>query len=37
MYEYKAEQTNIVHIDLDGKKQSYKLMAPAISAKLSTR
>jgi hypothetical protein len=37
MYEYKAEQTNIIHINLDGKKQSYKLMAPAISAKLEQR
>jgi len=37
MYEYKPEQTNIVHINLDGKKQSYKLTAPAVSAKLSMR
>jgi hypothetical protein len=37
MYEYKPEQTNIIHINLDGKKQSYKLMTPAISAKLSVR
>ena len=37
MYEYKPEQTNIIHINLDGKKQSYKLMAPSISAKLNLR
>jgi hypothetical protein len=37
MYEYKAEQTNIVHINLDGKKESFKLMAPSVSAKISAR
>lgn len=37
MYEYKTEQTNIIHLDLDGKKQSFKLMAPAVSAKLNAR
>jgi len=37
MYEYKAEQTNIVHINIDGKKESFKLMSPSVSAKLSAR
>ena len=37
MYEYKPEQTNIVHINLDGKKESFKLISPAVSAKLSLR
>lgn len=35
MYEYKPEQTNIIHLDLDGKKQSFKLMAPVVSARLA--
>jgi hypothetical protein len=37
MYEYKKEQTNIVHINMDGKKESFKLMAPSVSAKISAR
>jgi hypothetical protein len=37
MYEYRPEQTNIIHINLDGKKESFKLMSPAVSAKLSVR
>jgi hypothetical protein len=28
MYEYKPEQTNIVHINLNGSTKSYKLNAP---------
>jgi hypothetical protein len=28
MYEYKPEQTNIVHINLNGSSKSYKLNAP---------
>jgi len=28
MYEYKEEQTNIVHITIDGKRKSFKLNAP---------
>lgn len=37
MYEYKAEQTNIIHMNLDGKKESFRLLAPSTSAKLSLR
>ena len=37
MYEYKKEQTNIVHMNLDGKKESFRLLAPTTSAKLSLR
>ena len=32
MYEYKEEQTNIVHIIIDGKRNSFKLNAPNKSA-----
>jgi len=35
MYDYKAEQTNIIHIKMDEKRQSFKLNAPDQSAKLS--
>jgi len=28
MYEYKPEQTNIVHININGQSTSYKLNAP---------
>jgi len=35
MYDYKAEQTNIIHLKMDGKRQSFKLTAPDRSAKLS--
>jgi hypothetical protein len=28
MYEYKSEQTNIIHIKLDQKRESYRLIAP---------
>jgi hypothetical protein len=28
MYEYKPEQTNIVHININGKSTSYKMNAP---------
>jgi hypothetical protein len=28
MYEYKEEQTNIVHITIDGNRKSFKLNAP---------
>ncbi len=32
MYEYKDEQTNIVHITIDGKRKSFKLNAPSKEA-----
>lgn len=32
MYAYKQEQTNIIHIKLDDKRESFRLMAPEISA-----
>lgn len=32
MYAYKQEQTNIIHIKLDDKRESYRLMAPEMSA-----
>jgi hypothetical protein len=32
MYDYKDEQTNIVHIIIDGKRNSFKLNAPYKSA-----
>ncbi len=32
MYEYKEEQTNIVHITIDGKRKSFKLNAPSKEA-----
>ena len=32
MYDYKEEQTNIVHIIIDGKRNSFKLTAPNKSA-----
>ena len=32
MYEYKDEQTNIIHIIIDGKRNSFKLNAPNKSA-----
>ena len=35
MYDYKAEHTNIIHIKMDEKRQSFKLNAPDQSAKLS--
>ena len=35
MYDYKAEQTNIIHIKMDEKRQSFKLNAPSQSAKLA--
>lgn len=35
MYDYKAEHTNIIHIKMDEKRQSFKLNAPEQSAKLS--
>lgn len=35
MYDYKAEQTNIIHIKMDEKRQSFKLNAPDQSAKIS--
>lgn len=28
MYEYKSEQTNIVHVRVDGKEKSYRLLMP---------
>lgn len=34
MYDYKPEQTNIIHIKMDEKRQSFKLNAPSQSAKL---
>jgi hypothetical protein len=37
MYEYKKEQTNIIHMNLDGSKKSFKLHAPSTSAKISLR
>lgn len=33
MYEYKEEQTNIVHITINGKRKSFKLNSPNVSAK----
>lgn len=35
MYDYKEEQTNIIHIKMDEKRQSFKLNAPDQSARLS--
>ena len=35
MYDYKAEHTNIIHIKMDEKRQSFKLNAPERSAKLA--
>lgn len=35
MYDYKAEQTNIIHIKIDEKRQSFKLNAPSQSARLT--
>ena len=35
MYDYKSEQTNIIHIKMDEKRQSFKLNAPSQSAKLA--
>lgn len=35
MYDYKSEQTNIIHIKMDEKRQSFKLNAPSKSAKLT--
>lgn len=35
MYDYKSEQTNIIHIKVDEKRQSFKLNSPVQSAKLS--
>jgi len=35
MYDYKAEQTNIIHIKIDDKRQSFKLNAPNQSARLT--
>lgn len=35
MYDYKAEQTNIIHLKMDEKRQSFKLNAPEQSAKLA--
>jgi hypothetical protein len=35
MYDYKSEQTNIIHIQIDEKRQSFKLNAPSQSAKLA--
>ncbi len=35
MYDYKAEHTNIIHIKMDEKRQSFKLNAPEQSAKLA--
>lgn len=32
MYGYKQEQTNIIHIKLDDKRESFRLMAPEMSA-----
>ena len=32
MYEYKDEQTNIIHIIIDGKRSSFKLNAPSKTA-----
>lgn len=32
MYTYKQEQTNIIHIKLDDKRESFRLMAPEMSA-----
>lgn len=32
MYAYKQEQTNIIHIKLDDKRESFRLMAPEMSA-----
>lgn len=34
MYAYKQEQTNIIHIKMDDKRESFRLMAPEISAML---
>lgn len=35
MYDYKTEHTNIIHIKMDEKRQSFKLNAPDQSANLS--
>lgn len=35
MYDYKAEQTNIIHIKIDEKRQSFKLNPPNQSARLA--
>ena len=35
MYDYKAEHTNIIHIKMDEKRQSFKLNSPERSAKLA--
>lgn len=35
MYGYRPEQTNIVHLNLDGKKESFRLKAPDTKAVLS--
>ncbi len=35
MYDYKADQTNIIHIKMDDKRQSFKLNAPNQTARLS--
>lgn len=32
MYAYKQEQTNIIHIKLDDKRESFRLMSPEMSA-----
>ena len=32
MYAYKQEQTNIIHIKLDDKRESFRLMAPEMTA-----
>jgi hypothetical protein len=32
MYTYKQEQTNIIHIKLDDKRESFRLMAPEMTA-----
>lgn len=32
MYEYKPEQTNIIHIKLDEKRESFRLTSPSIKA-----
>ena len=37
MYEYKGEQTNIIHLNLDGNKESFRLRSPETKAELSVR
>lgn len=37
MYEYKQEQTNIIHLNLDGKKESFRLRSPETSVQLALK